>query len=374
MSSTPTRPDTVLVRHHPDRAVQLQEALQDLQARSGLTPANIARVFGIPSPDLSPFSSSLTICHSQNSLTYLLDGTETEYINEDLEFPVLHLQVAGRLETRARIVTPESTNLLLDILFANPYILSLLLSTQILREQLASFPTFTSLSDILTALHSHPWNHLLNLLLIGHSYSGTLVPALGGLRVTSLPTSISQFVILQHPPELQARFDSSLRAAGGISTFLFHGTSKKALLSILNTGLQPSRGRHPLWGRGIHMSEHPWVAKFYARQSLPHDEDNEKERSMYEGCSVILACEVAGYGRRVSWEMEANDQMEPGTHVMQDLGGVLVKYVWVLPKGYVGDDFMRRGDVMGGLMAGCDLIDGWNLRRALRSGDESEAR
>lgn len=122
------------------------------------------------------------------------------------------------------------------------------------------------------------------------------------------------------------------------------------------------------------MSEHPWVAKFYARQSLPHDEDNEKERSMYEGCSVILACEVAGYGRRVSWRMEANDQMEPGTHVMQDLGGVLVKYVWVLPKGYVGDDFMRRGDVMGGLMAGCDLIDGWNLRRALRSGDESEAR
>lgn len=67
-----------------------------------------------------------------------------------------------------------------------------------------------------------------------------IIPTTGDLKISLMPASVHQFIVTKHVPKLQKFFDKYMANESSHSMVLFHGTSMRALLSVLRTGLGPS--------------------------------------------------------------------------------------------------------------------------------------
>jgi hypothetical protein len=150
-------------------------------------------------------------------------------------------------------------------------------------------------------------------------YRGFITTANGICKIPSLPTGTHQFVLVNANPTIERDFVSRLPRTSPQSRVLWHGTSIDRLPSILAQGLRTLSGTNlqrtgAAHGKGIYMAEDPATSMSYSPSAVSW------KNSGLSNMRLLLGCEVAGDGKRVS----------PGIHVIQDDKTVMVRYVFLL--------------------------------------------
>jgi hypothetical protein len=123
-----------------------------------------------------------------------------------------------------------------------------------------------------------------------------IIPAGGDLRISGMPKSYFQFIVIRQDPDLQKLFDMDVAAASSKSMLLFHGTGLTSLVSVLSEGFTPTQDTG--FGKGLFMSENPSQSYDYAyfRRLSP---GTSWTNSPYSSFGVLLGCEVAGNAERL---------------------------------------------------------------------------
>lgn len=101
---------------------------------------------------------------------------------------------------------------------------------------------------------------------------------------------------------------------------------------MLRTGFTPSAD--PRHGPAVYMSDDPGESVEYAMKRMKLADPYWKN-SPYPSFGVLLACEVAGIGRKIYDE-------GPFTHAVNKLRSVIIRYTFLVPNPSKRVDFMMQ--------------------------------
>ncbi|CZS90982.1 uncharacterized protein RCO7_01365 [Rhynchosporium graminicola] len=154
-----------------------------------------------------------------------------------------------------------------------------------------------------------------------------------GLRIKGFPETVIQFVLANPVAGHNDLFNGHLRKAKGKSMLLFHGTTQRHLQSILRKGFTPAADIR--FGAGLFMAENPQTSYYYAaKERGMKNHWKHWPKSPFEEWGILLACQVTGKGRPVRDD-------DPGTHVINKLDSIAIRYIFILPWGSIDEDLIR---------------------------------